>query len=43
MNRKNKKITMLPSVGTPPMEAAVNFVIDFLIQERNKKEEANKH
>lgn len=37
MNRKKNKITMLPSVGTPPVEAAVTFVIDILIQERNKK------
>jgi hypothetical protein len=30
---------MLPSVGTPPIDAAVNFVMDLLIQERNQKEQ----
>ena len=39
MSRKNKKITMLPSVGTPPVDEAARFVIDLLIQERNGKEQ----
>ena len=37
MRHKNK-VTMLPSVGTPPVEEALDFIISLLVEERKNKE-----